>query len=252
MRIENSFIPATGVGETTERRLWAAGATDWDGFDRSLVGEQTAANIESFIQTARQRLAADETAFFDRVFPSSERWRLYENFRENACFFDIETTGLDPDRSVVTTLSYHQAGETTTLVRGDDLTAENVQAMVDDASVLVSFNGIRFDQPFLESSFATTVEVPHLDLMYPCRTVGLTGGLKRIERDIALERDRPDISGRDAVRLWHQHEAGVDGALDTLVSYNREDAVNLQTLADHVTGRLHETVFEQACRQSEP
>jgi len=251
VRIENSFIPATGVGETTEQRLWAAGATDWDCFESSLVGDRTAENIESFIETARKRLAADETAFFDRVFPSSERWRLYENFRKNACFFDIETTGLKPERSVVTTVSYHQAGETTTLVRGDDLTAENIQAMVDDASLLVSFNGIRFDQPFLETKFNATVEVPHLDLMYPCKTVGLTGGLKQIERDIGLERDRPDISGRDAVRLWQQHEAGVDGALDTLVSYNREDAVNLQTLADRVTGQLHEAVFEQACQQSD-
>jgi uncharacterized protein YprB with RNaseH-like and TPR domain len=86
--------------------------------------------------------------------------------------------------------------------------------------------------------------------MYPCKTLGLTGGLKRIEREIGLERERPDISGRDAVRLWHEHEAGVDGALETLVSYNREDAVNLETLADEVTGRLHETVFEQARRNA--
>jgi uncharacterized protein YprB with RNaseH-like and TPR domain len=250
VRIENSFIPARGVGETTERDLWAAGATHWDGFERSLVGPQTADNIESFIETASQRLAAGETAFFDRVFPSSERWRLYENFREGACFFDIETTGLDQTRDVVTTVSYHRDGETTTLVRGDDLTAAAVQAMADDASLLVSFNGIRFDQPFLEDAFDLAVDVPHLDLMYPCKTLGLTGGLKRIEREIGLERERPDISGRDAVRLWHEHEAGVDGALETLVSYNREDAVNLETLADEVTGRLHETVFEQARRNA--
>jgi len=184
------------------------------------------------------------------VFPSSERWRLYENFREDACFFDIETTGLDQTRDVVTTVSYHRDGETTTLVRGDDLTAEAVQAMADDASLLVSFNGIRFDQPFLEAAFDLEVAVPHLDLMYPCKTLGLTGGLKRIEREIGLERERSDISGRDAVRLWHEHEAGVEGSLETLISYNREDAVNLEALADEVTGRLHETVFEQARRNA--
>ena len=250
MRIENSFIPARGVGEATERDLWAAGATHWDGFERSLVGPKTADNIESFIETARGRLAAGETAFFDRVFPSGERWRLYENFREDACFFDIETTGLDQTRDIVTCVSYHRDGETTTLVRGDDLTSGAVQAMADDASLLVSFNGIRFDQPFLEDAFDLAVDVPHLDLMYPCRTLGLTGGLKRIEGEIGLERERPDISGRDAVRLWHEHEAGVDGALETLVSYNREDAINLEALADEVTGRLHETVFEQARRNA--
>jgi len=250
MRIENSYIPVSGVGESTERALWEGGATDWDCFDPSLVGPKTADNIESFIERASRRLEMDDSAFFDRVFPSSERWRLYENFQEEACFFDIETTGLNQEYDAVTTVSYHQAGETTTLVNGDDLTAENVQQAVDDANLLVSFNGIRFDQPFLEASFGLDVECPHLDLMYPCKTLGLSGGLKAIEGEIGLERDRPDLTGRDAVRLWRQHESGVDGALETLISYNRADTVNLKTLAETVTNRLHEQVFEQACQRS--
>ena len=250
MRIENSFIPVSGVRETTERKLWAQGSTDWDCFDGSLVGPKTADNIESFIDTARQRLDVGDSAYFDEVFPSSERWRLYENFREEACFFDIETTGLNQEYNKVTTVSYHHAGETTTLVRGDDLTADAVQAAVDDASLLVSFNGLRFDQPFLETSFGIDVDCPHLDLMYPCKTLDLSGGLKAIEREIGLERDRPDISGQDAVRLWKEHEAGVDGALETLISYNREDAVNLKTLAETVTDRLHDRVFERARQRS--
>jgi uncharacterized protein YprB with RNaseH-like and TPR domain len=86
--------------------------------------------------------------------------------------------------------------------------------------------------------------VPHIDLLYPCRRLDLTGGLKRVEGEMGIERDRPDLSGRDAVRLWHEYERGDDAALDTLVSYNREDAVNLRTLLDEVTGRLHRSVFE--------
>jgi len=79
--------------------------------------------------------------------------------------------------------------------------------------------------------------------MYPCKRLGLSGGLKPIERQLGIERDRPDISGRDAVRLWHQYERGDEAALDTLVSYNREDTVNLRTLADVVCDALHEDVF---------
>jgi uncharacterized protein YprB with RNaseH-like and TPR domain len=45
------------------------------------------------------------------------------------------------------------------------------------------------------------------------------------------------------VRLWREHEAGRDGALETLISYNREDTVNLQTLANEVTARLDQRVF---------
>jgi len=98
--------------------------------------------------------------------------------------------------------------------------------------------------PFLETSFDLSLEYPHLDLMYPCRQLGLTGGLKVIEREIGVERDRPDISREDAVRLWREYERGDEGALETLVSYNREDTVNLRTLSDTVADRLHADTFE--------
>lgn len=243
MRIENSFIPVRGVGETTERRLWRDGITHWDEFSAGALGGKTGRNVAEFIEEARTYLDAGDATFFDGAFPSGERWRLYENFRDAACFFDIETTGLKPEYNDVTTVSFHHDGETTTLVRGDDLTRENVRAQFDAADLLVSFNGIRFDVPFLETALDVDVGVPHLDLMYTCQKLGLSGGLKPIEREIGIERDRPDISGRDAVRLWREHESGRDGALETLVSYNREDAVNLRALADEATGRLHEQAF---------
>jgi hypothetical protein len=244
MRVENSFIPVRGVGEATERRIWEADITHWDEFSPSVVGEKTGHRIERFIDEAKPRLDAGDASFFDRAFPSGERWRLYENFREDACFFDIETTGLDHDRNVVTTVSFHRDGDTTTLVRGDDLTAENVRAQFEPSDLLVTFNGKRFDVPFLETSVGLDVDTPHLDLMYTCRKLGLSGGLKPIETEIGIERDRPDISGRDAVRLWREHENGRDGSLETLISYNREDAVNLRTLADEATRQLDAKLFD--------
>ncbi|WP_129115725.1 ribonuclease H-like domain-containing protein [Halegenticoccus tardaugens] len=243
MRIENSFIPVRGVGEATERTLWRRGITHWDEFDGSAVGETTARRIESFIDEATARLDAGDSRFFHDAFPSGERWRLYENFRDDACFFDIETTGLSHDRDDVTTASFHRGGETTTLVRGDDLAAETVREALCDAPLIVSFNGKRFDVPFLERSFDVEIDNPHLDLMYPCKKLGLTGGLKRVERDVGIERDRPDLSGRDAVRLWREYERGDDAALDALVSYNRDDAANLRTLMDRVADSLHEETF---------
>lgn len=239
MRIEQSFIPVRGVGETTERRLWEAGITRWRAFDGSVVGSTTAERIEAFLDEATDRLAVGDADYFAREFPDSEGWRLYENFRDDACFFDIETTGLDHDRDRVTTVSVHRGRETTTLVRGDDLTAGALREHLGDAPLLVTFNGKRFDVPFLETSFDLTLDRPHLDLMYPCRRLDLTGGLKRIEREVGIDRDRPDVSGRDAVRLWREYEAGDRAALDRLVSYNREDAENLRALADLVTDRLH-------------
>ena len=237
MRLENTYIGVDGVGEATERELWEAGARTWAEFDRGLCGPTTAVRIESFIERARPRLEAGDSEFFGQVLPGSERWRLYENFRNEACFFDIETTGLNQTNDVVTCVSAHRGDDTETLVRGDDLTRENVRELL-DAPLLVTFNGARFDVPFLETSFDLDIDAPHLDLMYPCKRAGLTGGLKAIEPEVGIERDRPDISGLDAVRLWHEHERGVDGSLDTLISYNREDTVSLRTVADRTVERL--------------
>ena len=243
MRVENSFIGVDGVGEQTEQSIWERGVTHWDEFEPSVVGGKRGDRIDQFIDEGREYLDAADVAYFDRQFPSSEQWRLYETFADRACFFDIETTGLDEHRNQVTTVSLHQAGQTETLVAGDDLTAGNLRAAFADADLLVTFNGKRFDVPFLEANYDVDLQRPHLDLMYTCKKIGLSGGLKQVEKDIGIERDRPDISGRDAVRLWREHERGQDGSLETLISYNREDTVNLQTLADEATRRLDEQVF---------
>lgn len=246
MRIENSFIPVSGVGEATERKLWRAGVTHWDDFDGSVVGPTRAEAIESFIAEAYERLDRGDARYFDRTFPSGERWRLYENFRSDACFFDIETTGLDQQRDSVTTVSFHRGGDTTTLVNGENLTADALARQFEGADLLVTFNGKRFDVPFLETSFDLDLDLPHVDLMYTCKQLGYSGGLKTVEKDVGIERDRPDLSGRDAVRLWREYENGDDDALDTLVSYNRDDAVNLKELMETVTDELHRDVFEAA------
>ena len=243
VRVENSFIGVTGVGERTERGLWEAGVTHWDDFHPDPVGPKTGERIESFLDEGWDRLDDGDVAFFDERFPSGERWRLYETFADRACFFDIETTGLDHRWCDVTTVSVHRDGETTTLVRGDDLTADALRDVFADAGLLVSFNGKRFDVPFLEACYDVDLNMPHLDLLYTCKQLDLSGGLKRIEGAVGIERDRPDISGQDAVRLWREHERGRDGSLETLVSYNREDAENLRTLAETVTADLHDRTF---------
>ena len=243
MRIENSFVPAEGVGERRERSVWESGILTWDEFDpkRAPLGPKTGKRVESFVAEALERLDDGDARYFGDRFPSGEVWRLYGNFREDAAFFDIETTGLDSARNNVTTVSVTRGGETTTLVRGEGLTAPALRELFFDAPLVVSFNGKQFDVPFLEDSFDIAIDAPHLDLMYPCRRIDLTGGLKAIEKAVGIDRDRPDLSGRDAVRLWHRYARdGDDDALDTLISYNRDDTENLQNLADVVATRLHE------------
>ncbi len=246
MRIENSFIPVRGVGEHTERTLWRDGITHWDAFDPDLVGPTTAERIESFIERGRRHLEHDDARFFADAFPAKSHWRLFGNFRSSTVFLDIETTGLSQRRDDVTVVSVYRDGDTTTFVRGRDLTRQRLRDVLAPASLLVTYNGKRFDVPFLERAFDLEIEVPHLDLMYPCRRLDLTGGLKAVERTLGIDRTDRDLSGRDAVRLWTAYRRGNSDALETLVQYNRDDTRNLEAVTEAVCHRLEAEVFPAA------
>ncbi|MFC7072041.1 ribonuclease H-like domain-containing protein [Halovenus rubra] len=245
MYVENCFLGAKSIGRTIEQRLWEQGITHWEGFEPACegIGPTRAERIESFIEAGERALDNGRPEFFAQRFPSDCRWRLYESFREQACFFDIETTGLDHRTSVVTTVTLHQNGETKTLVRGDNLTSENLQAAFEAAGLLVTFNGARFDIPFLESSFDCSLDHPHIDLMPTARKVGLSGGLSEVEQELGISRELPDVDGREAVRLWHEHERGVDGALERLIDYNQEDTVNMVPVLESIVEELDNQLF---------
>lgn len=138
----------------------------------------------------------------------------------------------------------------TTLIRGQNLSQNALTKELQEAKLLVTFNGEEFDLPFLGCAFGIDVDIPHIDLMNPCRRLGLNGGLKLIERQVGIKRDRSDLSGEDAVRLWREYERGNDVSLDALINYNREDVMNLKALMDVVTSQLHDDVFEAVLNSS--
>lgn len=243
MRLENTFQHAPSVGAQTERTLWEEGVTHWDEFDPALVGDKRAEYLEYAIDEAREALDSGDVAYFGRHLKPAHLWRAYENFAETTAFLDIETTGLDSHRSDVTTVSVHREDETRTLVRGRDLDAETLAGVLEPADLLVTFNGKRFDIPFLEDNYPIDVTIPHIDLMYDCKRIGLSGGLKAIERQLGIERDLPDVDGREAVRLWRRYQRGDEGALETLVRYNRADTVNMRPLLETVVDRLDHQEF---------
>ena len=101
----------------------------------------------------------------------------------------------------------------------------------------MTFNGSSFDLPILSYHFPLAVpRVPHFDLRHACRRVGLTGGLKSVEKQMGIARAREVefVTGEEAVYLWRAWErSGRPNALKLLKRYNEEDTVNLRPIAEH-------------------
>jgi uncharacterized protein YprB with RNaseH-like and TPR domain len=249
LRLENSFVLAPGIGRKTEKKLWQKGITHWEDVKESSAGIRNEEKVKSFLEKAEKNLEVGNEQFFGDKLPNKSLWRSYQNFKDSICFFDIETTGLDKKKNKVTTVSIHRNGETKTLIRGQDLTRENIQEELFNSSMLVSFNGKRFDQPFLEHSFNLEIENPHIDLMYLFKRLGYSGGLKKIEKDLDVERELEDIDGREAVKLWKRYEKKSDEeALQKLVKYNKYDTKNLEKLLKTAHNQLKQEIFDPHLR----
>ena len=153
-------------------------------------------------------------------------------------YLDIETTGLAPSGCEITVIGIYLCnGDDTEFVQfvGRDVTADSVQEALKGVKVLYTYNGSRFDLPFIHSKLGINLaeRVTHHDLMYHCWRKNLFGGLKAVERQLGLKRKLPDMNGYEAVRLWWKYVDSFDlDALNTLLEYNKEDVINLKTLKD--------------------
>ena len=113
-------------------------------------------------------------------------------------------------------------------------------------SVLVTYNGKRFDAPFIRNYLGIELPHAHIDLMSVLRSLGYRGGLKNCERQLGIDRrGLADVDGYFAVLLWWDYQLnGNRRALDTLLAYNALDTVNLETLMVTAYSRkLEQTPF---------
>ncbi len=144
-------------------------------------------------------------------------------------YLDIETTGLSRNRNSITVVGIYNGEEVIQLVEGIDLTEDSLSDMIRKTKKIVTFNGKRFDIPFLAHKYPAIdfSRLEHHDLMYSCWKHGWKGGQKAIEQMLDLSRDSGITSGLEAVRLWKRYQRGCENSLKKLLEYNKEDIVNL-------------------------
>ena len=245
--LPHTFIHLPNVGPVTERALWDAGIHTWHDFrsSRSLPTRirSQSRGLKDRVAECMERLDDMDAAYFARAIPGSERWRMYADFRHNAAFLDIETTGLSPDYNIITLVGILDSEGYHAFVFDQNLS--DLREALERYDLIVTFNGASFDLPFIERHFGSLFRhTPHIDLRFVLSRMGLKGGLKTIEPAAGSgPSERAVLAGRlrrgqDVAHVTR----GNRGALDTLIRYNAEDVLSLPKLAEIAYNRLSSSI----------
>ncbi len=247
--IKNSFIFLDKISHATEKKLWHQNILEWDDFvgKKSISGLSTQRKIfcDQQIVHAKTLLTQADAVALSKTFPKSEHWRLYDFFKDEACFLDIETSGYYGD---ITVLGMYDGKETMTFVKGRNLDARIVGKLLRRYKMIISFNGSSFDLPVINRYYPNTIpDILHIDLRHVLAKLGYSGGLKKIEKQLGIRRaeEVSDVKGSDAIYLWNMYKAtGKEHYLELLVKYNEEDIINLKPLADFAYTEMKKQMFE--------
>ena len=241
--LKESFVVLPRVGHRTESRIWSQGLNSWDDFMGAVKVKGLSAarkdNCDQRLQEAKGKLRVGDSSFFARM---PDQWRLYNEFKDEAVFLDIETNGY---YSGITVIGLSDGFDTKTFVRGFNLERALIIKELSKYKLIITFNGASFDLPVINRYFDFSPRVPHIDLRFVCQKLGFTGGLKAIEKQFSIKR-RPEVnglSGEDAVYLWEMWKStGDKDYLDRLVWYNEEDILNLRPLAEKMIPAMWQKV----------
>ena len=243
--IEHTFQMLPSVGAKKEKALWESDILSWDDFlsadSIGCVKPALKERSDPIVMQAAELLKDDDSFALADLIPKSEHWRMFDHFKDDAAYLDIETDGLSRD-ALVTVVTIHRKNRTYTLTEGFDLDPESLSKALKGSKILVTYNGSCFDVPVLKNSFPEVdLDIPQYDLRFASRKVGYKGGLKPLEIELGIHRseDILDVDGAMAVHLWHQWKRnGDEDALNILQEYNRADTVNLEYIAGVIYGKL--------------
>ena len=243
--IRRCFDPFDGIGPKREQAIRAAGIQNWQQFlDAGTVpglSERLYRSVGERVRECSRALDEGDAAFFASALPRAEHWMLFEAFGDSARCLDIETTGLSPRHHDVTMVGIYDGVRYTALIRDQGLSTQAIQDALGGCKLLITYYGAAFDVPFLLANFpGLRCDMPHFDLCFAGRRVGLRGGLKGVERTLGIARDDSivEVDGFEAVRLWRAYQRGSSAALEKLIDYNEADTRNLAHIAPIIYERL--------------
>ncbi len=230
--LQHTFVHISGIGRKTEENFWKAGIHSPE--DIGVLNPAGLSPAKLHQVASHQK----EAPPFDRRDPyywadslaSREHWRLFPHFRNTTAYLDIETNGRAHSKNSITTIALYDGTTIFTFIKGKNL--DRFKEVVEQYEVLVTYNGKSFDIPVIKGELGIAMDHVQLDLRPILRNLGYVGGLKGCEKQLGLDRGELDgVDGSFAPVLWRQFQrTGNKKALETLLAYNIEDTVNLETL----------------------
>ena len=177
------------------------------------------------------------------MYSTLQYWiKLYETFKFSSLCLDIEVTEFGGPISILG-LYQPKSGliEHDVYIRGQNLTNENLANAFRGCKMFIVFNGLSFDMPKIRSEFPNAIpkDIPVFDIFLFAKKLGLDTNLKVLETTLGVERLHSySEQRRIAVKLWKQYKKYNDtNALNKLIEYNKQDAVNLYPIAEELVAR---------------
>ena len=133
------------------------------------------------------------------------------------------------------------------MIKGINLDYDILKKELSKYKLIITFNGSTFDLPFIRKIYDILPSIPHIDLRHCCQKIGLTGGLKQIEKTLDINRNIiiERFHGGDALTLWRMYKATGDSYyLDLLVEYNEDEHGELAESIWRVIQKLPENEKE--------
>ena len=249
--ITNSFIFLEKIGDKIEKNIWRNGICDWEGFLKANFIKGLSRHRKLYynrkILNARKALFNFNSSYFIDLLPHSEMWRLYDFFKDDAVFLDIETTGLSKSNDDITVFGLYDGLNTKIMIKGINLDYTSLKKELQKYKLIVTFNGASFDLPFIEKIYPGLIpKIPNFDVRSLTDKLGFKGGLKNIEKSLGIKRSAifDKFYGGDALTLWRMYRAtGDKHYLNLLVEYNEYDIINLKIVAERSIKKIKEKIF---------
>ena len=191
-----------------------------------------------WLRDSQDALRRYEFDFFLSSLNPGAHWRLLDEVLDDALYLDIETTGLSQQLHYITVIGALYRGRMHQWVWPQPL--DRLGELLAEARVVVTFNGSRFDLPFLRHH-VPDLPIPnaHIDLLYLVRALGIKGGQKAAELEFGLARDGElnGFEGAAAVAAWCKARYGDRESFTRLLEYNAADVLMMRRMASVLYAR---------------